>query len=268
APDSITLDYLDLYGLKPSLERVRASGIPVRVASPRILKPGEEKIAEFLQRLDVPVLVRPVGLVHRWRGSVQELTGDFSLNAANAITARMLLDMGLERLTPGHDLNAQQVVTLAQEAGANRIEPIAWGHMPVFHTEHCVFCRFLSTGTTYKDCGRPCESHVVSVRDESGRDHAVLADTGCRNTVFSGPAQDASLYLDTWLGAGIRHFRLEFAHETPGQLAAVAALFRDALRGRIRGRTLADALRAHSPQGTTQGSLFIPKDYAQLPVLQ
>lgn len=33
-PDSVTLDYLELYGLKPSVERVRAAGIPVRVASP------------------------------------------------------------------------------------------------------------------------------------------------------------------------------------------------------------------------------------------
>src|SRR5262249_40008918 len=58
-PASITLDYLDLYGLKPSLERVKASGIEARIASPRVLKPGEEKIADFLRRCDAPVLVRP-----------------------------------------------------------------------------------------------------------------------------------------------------------------------------------------------------------------
>ncbi|MEO8130589.1 MAG: U32 family peptidase, partial [Bryobacteraceae bacterium] len=36
-PDSITLDYLDLYGLRPSVERVKAAGVQVRVATPRIL---------------------------------------------------------------------------------------------------------------------------------------------------------------------------------------------------------------------------------------
>ena len=50
APDSITLDYLDLYGLKPSIERVQQASVEVRVASPRVLKPGEEKIADFLHR--------------------------------------------------------------------------------------------------------------------------------------------------------------------------------------------------------------------------
>ena len=34
-PASITLDYLDLYGLKPSVERVKAARIEARVASPR-----------------------------------------------------------------------------------------------------------------------------------------------------------------------------------------------------------------------------------------
>ena len=52
APASITLDYLDLYGLRPSLDRVKAAGIEARVASPRILKPGEQRIADFLLRCE------------------------------------------------------------------------------------------------------------------------------------------------------------------------------------------------------------------------
>jgi hypothetical protein len=37
------------------------------------------------------------------------LRGDFSLNAANVLSARHLLALGLERLTPTHDLNAAQL---------------------------------------------------------------------------------------------------------------------------------------------------------------
>ncbi|WP_417323639.1 DUF3656 domain-containing U32 family peptidase [Deinococcus aquaticus] len=62
-PDSITLDYLELYGLKPSVERVRAAGIPVRVASPRILKPTEQNLQKFLQSLNAGILVRSGGLL-------------------------------------------------------------------------------------------------------------------------------------------------------------------------------------------------------------
>jgi putative protease len=80
------------------------------------------------------------------------------------------------------------VADLARSAGPDRIEAVAYQHLPVFHTEHCVFCRFLSTGSSYRDCGRPCERHRVALRDASGRAHPVLADVGCRNTVFGAAA--------------------------------------------------------------------------------
>ncbi len=96
-PASITLDYLDLYGLQPSLERVRAAGIQPRVASPRVLKPGEERIADFLLSCDCPILVRSAGLLHaaaRAAAAPATLIGDFSLNAANALSAAELLADG------------------------------------------------------------------------------------------------------------------------------------------------------------------------------
>ena len=72
---------------------------------------------------------------------------------------------------------------------AARLEAIVHQHLPIFHTEHCVFCRFLSDGNSYLDCGHPCESNSVHLRDGSGKDHLVLADEGCRNTVFNAQAQ-------------------------------------------------------------------------------
>lgn len=268
-PASITLDYLDLYGLKPSVDRVRAAGIEVRVAGPRIIKPGEERIIDFLLRLDAPILVRSNGLLEILRrGAHADLIGDFSLNAANAITADYLVGLGLKRLTPTYDLNAAQVARLASTAGAGAIEAVAFQQLPVFHTEHCVFCRFLSTGTSYKDCGRPCESRVVSLRDQNGRAHPVMADAGCRNTVFGAEAQEASKHLRAWLGAGIRHFRLEFVHQSAKDVSAITRAFRSALDGRISFDELASRLKKLTPHGTTQGSLFIPQGDIRLPVLQ
>src|SRR5260370_34035876 len=87
-PASISLDYLDRYGRRPPVERVREAGIAVRVASPRVLKPGEEKIVDFLLGCDCPILVRSSGLLEALRHrEARELTGDFSLNAANVLTA-------------------------------------------------------------------------------------------------------------------------------------------------------------------------------------
>jgi putative protease len=269
APASITLDYLDLYGLLPSVERVQSAGVAVRVASPRILKPGEERIVDFLLRLGCPILVRSAGLLHTLRGRPHPpLTGDFSLNAANSIAAKTLLGLGLSRIAPTHDLNAAQVADLARAVGAGNLEAIAWQHLPVFHTEHCVFCRFLSTGHSYLDCGRPCEKYRVALRDPSGRPHPVMADVGCRNTVFGAEAQEASPHLDLWRRAGIRHFRLEFAHETAEEVARVTRAWQRTLAGEMTAPQLTQELQRIAPHGVTEGSLFVPGDYLTLPILQ
>jgi putative protease len=267
-PSSITLDYLDLYGLRPSIQLVKSNDIVVRVASPRVLKPGEARILDFLLSLDCEILLRGSGMLHVLRERDHpRLIGDFSLNAANSLTADLLLDMGLDRVTPTHDLNAAQVAELARHTGAGRIEVIAYQHLPVFHTEHCVFCRFLSTGTSYKDCGRPCESHRVALKDPAGRAHPVMADVGCRNTVFGAEAQEASAHLEAWRRAGIRHFRLEFVHESADEVRFVAQAWRAALDGQINGAQLNQELKRIAPAGTTEGSLYVPSDYLVLPVL-
>ncbi len=238
-----------------------------------MLKPGEERIAAFLLKCDCPILVRGAGLLETLsRLPHKPLTGDFSLNAANAIAARELLSRGLHRIAPTHDLNAAQIAALAQLTSADKIEAIVYQHLPVFHTEHCVFCRFLSTGTSYRDCGRPCEHHRVELRDSNGRAHPVMADVGCRNTVFGAEAQEASAHLHDWLDAGIRHFRAEFVHESADAVIRVAEAFQDAfedaLAGRLSPADLHRRLEHASPRGVTQGSLFVPASSFALPILQ
>ena len=266
-PSSITLDYLDLFGLRPSAERVKAAGLQARVASPRVLKPGEARISDFLVSLDCPILVRPGGMLEALRDKPhQALIGDFSLNAANALSAGIYLDLGLERITPTHDLNAAQVAAFARDIGPEHVEVVAYQHLPVFHTEHCVFCRFLSTGTSFAIAAGPAKTSGHSARPERAA-HPVMADVGCRNTVFGAEAQQASEHLADWRGAGISHFRLEFVHESADQLNAVYNAFALALSGAIRGEELGRQLREFAPEGATQGSLYVPENYLTLPVL-
>ncbi len=52
--------------------------------------------------------------------SLPELEGDFSLNAANTLSADLLLGRGLQRLAPTHDLNAAQLAALGRSLGRER----------------------------------------------------------------------------------------------------------------------------------------------------
>ena len=282
---SITLDYLELYGLRPSVEKIREAGLTPRVASPRILKPSEQNVIRFLLSLQCAILVRSGGLLYdlvnqnseseeqgdqsdtdKQKGAkaTPELIGDFSLNAANAITAWSYLEMGLSSITPTYDLNSQQISDLTQWVPSPAIEVIAYSHLRVFHTEHCVFCRFLSDGTDNTNCGHPCEKHQVAVRDAEGRAHAVMADVGCRNTVFGAEAQTDPQSLKSWIGAGISNFRVEFVHQTPEQVAAITKAFGEFLSGDCSVEQLGTALETASPQSITQGSLFAPGGFKKL----
>jgi putative protease len=95
-----------------------------------------------------------------------------------------------------------------------------------------------------------------------------MADVGCRNTVFGAEAQEASAHLDAWRRAGIRHFRLEFAHENAKEVEQITRAWRRALTGETNSAQLAQQLKRIAPHGVTEGSLFVPGDYLTLPILQ
>ena len=135
--------------------------------------------------------------------------GDFSLNVANPLSAEYFMARyRLERLTASYDLNFQELEALLQSAPPEWFEITVHQHMPMFHMEHCVFCAFLSTGTNYTNCGRPCDRHEVKLRDRVGAEHPLKADAGCRNTVFNAIAQTGAEYVTRMLRLGVRHFRL------------------------------------------------------------
>ncbi|MEO1070405.1 MAG: U32 family peptidase, partial [Cyanobacteria bacterium J06638_6] len=182
--------------------------------------------------------------------------GDFSLNVANGLAADYFLGRyGLQRVTASYDLNADQLVDLLRSAPPEGFEITLHQHMPMFHMEHCVFCAFLSEGKDFRDCGRPCESQQVKLRDRVGTEHVLLADAGCRNTLFNGVAQTGAEYAQRLIQAGARHFRLEFLDETPEQVEGAIAQYRQLLAGDITGTQLWRTLQVQSKLGVTRGPL-------------
>jgi putative protease len=125
----------------------------------------------------------------------------------------------------------------------------------MFHMEHCIFCAFLSSGTDYTNCGRPCDKHDVKMRDRVGAEHPVKADVGCRNTVFNALAQTGAEYVERLLVLGLKHFRLEFVNETPEQVVSTIAKYRQLLASKISGAQLWRELKLFHQLGVTRGQM-------------
>jgi U32 family peptidase len=224
------------------------------VAPPRITKLGEQWILEQVRRCQADgYLVRNYDHLNFF--AENRCIGDFSLNVANAIAAQSFKQLGLERLTASYDLNIQQLTDLLGSCPPAWFEITIHQHMPMFHMEHCVFCAFLSEGKDFRDCGRPCETHEVKLRDRTGTEHILQADAGCRNTVFNGTAQTGAEYIHSLIKAGSRYFRLEFLQESPTQIIQVIQQYQKLLTGDIKGTQLWQDFKLQRQLGVTRGSL-------------
>ena len=201
------------------------------------------------------VLIRNLGSISFFRQKRFRLHGDFSLNVANPLTADFFVERGLDQLTISYDLNIKEVLLLLRQEPANRYELTIHQHMPMFHMEHCVFAAFLSEGTDYTNCGRPCDRHEVKLRDRVGSEHLIKADVGCRNTVFNARAQSGARCAQALLAAGLRRFRVEFLSENRSQARHLIRVYRQLLEGEIPGEEVWRDLKVHLQLGVTKGTL-------------
>ncbi len=256
-------DFEDPRRYQAAVQMVRSGGTTgyqpaIHLATPRILKPGELGYLKLIEHAAPDgLLLRNLGALHYYkdRGDLIK-TGDFSLNVANPITAKLLMEAaGLDLLTLSYDLNISQVLDLLQAAPPTWFELTLHQHMPLFHMQHCVFCAFLSSGTTYKDCGRPCENHVVHLRDRVGLLHRLQADVGCRNTLFNGKAQTGARYYEALRATGLARFRVELLDESAAQAAVTIRAYQDLMLGVLTAQALLEHVQALEKLGVTEGSL-------------
>ena len=237
----------------------RESNGTIFVAPPRIFKSGEEWILKQVRCCEADgYLIRNYDHLGFFAGT--RCIGDFSLNVANELTAQHFIErFGLERVTASYDLNIAQLKALLQAAPPDWFEITVHQHMPMFHMEHCVFCAFLSEGTDFRNCGRPCDKHKVKLRDRVGAEHVLKADAGCRNTVFNALAQTGAEYVADLMQLGARKFRIEFVDETPAQVSTVIDRYRKLLAGQIPGEQLWRDLKLMSQLGVTRGQMERPE---------
>ncbi len=257
----VELDWMEFTGLGKAHERARQKGVRTVVATTRVGKPGEEAIDERIARLEPDgVLVRHWGALMRFlelraAGAAFALHGDFSLNAANSLTAGHLLRLGLDTITPSFDLDERQLLAMLAHLPGDRVAVVAQHRIPTFHTEHCLYSHLLSAGRDHRSCGRPCERHQVAVQDHQGREHPVIVDVGCRNTVFHHEPQQSAMWSGGLLRAGVRRFRVEFVREGRREVGLVVQAWRDLLAGKIGPAELAARTGAGAQFGVARGGM-------------
>ena len=256
--DAVYLDFLELTGTGAAFRALREKGATMLGVCPlRVRKPGEEKIDNYLRGLGADVeLVRTWGRLNEDASSGIRI-GDFSLNVTNRITASEVLSRGLSRFTPAFDLNEEQLLALLDADTATHAEVVIHHPMPLFYMEHCVYAKWLSNGADYTDCGRPCETHSIALRDRAGFELPVVADVGCRNTVFHARAQSGAYVVPTLLMRGVRHFRIELVRESVEQVTELVRGYKALLAAETAPKVLVQQLRAEEGYGVVRGSLRV-----------
>ncbi len=258
----IACDFADIRQYRTAAELGRAAGKSILLATPRIQKPGEMGLFRAMAKHQAAgYLVRNLAALDFFvseaasTGQSPLIVADFSLNVANEFSADWLWQRGAHLITPSFDLNRDQLLALVQQVPPHLLEVVIHQHMPMFHMEHCVFCAVLSPGTNKTNCGRPCDVHVVKLRDRVGQEHLLTADVGCRNTLFNAQPQSSAEIVSLLKQQQVGRLRVEFLDESPSQIRQTLALYRDLLDGKTTGSHVWNALQAANRVGVTRGTL-------------
>jgi putative protease len=251
------VDFEDIRLYAEAVKRVRDHGrAQIYLATPRIQKSSEAGFFKLISRAEPHgVLIRNLGAISFFKDEGIPVTGDFSLNVANPLTAEFLKNIGLERLTISYDLNVEQVLDLLHGAPPAWFEITLHQHMPMFHMEHCVFAAFMSTGTDFTNCGRPCEKHRVHLRDRVGMEHPLKADVGCRNTLFNAVPQTGAQFFTGLMQTGLRNYRVELLEQTRDEAMRIIRTYQNLLAGERGGEDIWRDLKAQSQLGVTRGTM-------------
>ena len=255
---TIECEFEDIRKYREAVPLARSRGAAIFLAPPRIHKPGELGILRNIAgALPEGILVRSTAHLTFARAEAPKLAliGDFSLNVANELTTDLMLSKGITRFVPSYDLNWEQFQALMTRVDPGRAEVVVHQHMPMFHNEHCVFAALLSKGKDATDCGRPCDTHSLALKDWTGHEHLVKADVGCRNTVYNAIPQSASQYLRRMLDLGVRWFRVEFLRERADDVKRLLDGYKGVLEGLGDGERLWKDLKAVHILGVTRGPL-------------
>ena len=257
----IYADFHDIKQYREAVQVARQSAKPIGIATVRMQKPGEVGLLRVLLRHEPDfVLARNLAAIRYFQKHDVPTIADFSMNVANQLSAQWIASLGVQRVTASYDLNRDQLLDLVQNGSRSPWEVVIHQHMPMFHMEHCVFCAVISPGTNKTNCGRPCDRHVVQLRDRVGAEHTLHADVACRNTLYNSQAQSGAELTTDLLRCGIQWFRVELLNEDDQSARSTVELYQQLLRGQLSAQTVWQKLKASNRVGVTRGTLESKRD--------
>lgn len=265
--DAVILDFEFGRDVLPSLEKLKAAQLKCGIATTRVLKPQEYNNLKAIEKMNPDViLVRNLGSLQYFKNVAKfknELRGDFSLNITNHLSADYVLSKGLHSTCLSYDLNHHQVSDLlaASPQLAKNMEITVHQYMPSFHMEHCVFAAFLSKGSSFRDCGKPCERHRVELKDQFGNRHQIKADHECRNTMFNATPQTAVRFVEEWKNLGLGSIRYEALYEKEDELITKISAYLKFLSGEMNLTDLSVNLKTLESYGLSEGAISKESEY-------
>ncbi len=217
----------------PSASHVRslagelaARGIALRLRTPTILRPEENRSLEKWLALDLPILSGHLGLASELAALGRDVVVDYAANCFNQHTAAEILIRGATRVTASVELTADELAEMVAPWRGQRFEVLIYGRPEGMTLEHCVLsAAFDRKPTTCRDlCVH--KHPIVALTDPAGYTFPVATDAHCRNRLLHSRPIEASEYLPRLWSAGIRAYRAVFnVHGDPvaGLVRAYAA---------------------------------------------
>ncbi len=254
---SVILDFEFGKDYASSVEMIQALGLKAAIATTRILKPSEYYNLNTIIRCNPDlILARNLGAIEYLKSKTTiPLIGDFSFNATNSLTLDYLVSKGLLSVNVSYDLNQDQLFDMVKSSDPSKMEVTLHQYMPEFHMEHCVFAAFMSNGSSFKDCGKPCEKHEVKLKDPYGNMHFLKADQECRNTFFKATPQSAGFLVKELKERGVANFRLEALSETAEEINLKIVTYLKLLNNEISADLALNSLKVVESYGLGLGQM-------------
>ena len=234
-------------------EELAASGIPLRIRTPTIVRPEERHGIRKWLELGLPLLSGHLGLVAELAREGRDVVADYAVNCFNAQTAAELFRLGASRITASVELTVDEITQVAAPWRGRGFDVLVFGRPEGMTIEHCVLsAAFDREPTTCRDL---CvKSHPdVELTDPAGYTFSVATDSSCRNRLLHSRPIEGSEYLSRLWAAGIRGYAAVF-NVTSDPVADIVAGYRRALDALAGGAAPAhDAVRGIVGAAFTRG---------------